>query len=44
MDARNKERLMAAGIDVNGALERFMGNEALLEQMLNKFKDDTHFQ
>lgn len=35
---------MAAGIHVNGALERFMGNETLLEQMLNKFKDDTYFQ
>lgn len=44
MDEVRKERLMVAGIDVNGTLERFMGNEALLEQMLNKFKDDTHFQ
>lgn len=43
MDEVRKERLMVAGIDVNGTLERFMGNEALLEQMLNKFKDDTHF-
>ena len=34
MDALKKERLAAAGIDVDGALERFMGNDALLERFL----------
>ena len=30
MDKAKKDRLTAAGIDVDGALERFMNNEALL--------------
>ena len=43
MDALKKERLMAAGIDVDGALERFMGNDALLERFLNKFLADRNY-
>ncbi len=43
MDAMKKERLTAAGIDVDGALERFMGNDALLERFLNKFLADGNY-
>ena len=43
MDALKKERLAAAGIDVDGALERFMGNDALLERFLKKFLADGNY-
>lgn len=43
MDALKKERLVAAGIDVDGALERFMGNDALLERFLKKFLSDGNY-
>ena len=38
MDAVKKERLTAAGIDVDDALGRFMGNEALLERYSPKLE------
>ena len=37
------EALKAAGIDVDDALKRFMGNENLLKRMLGKFLSDTTF-
>lgn len=43
MDAMKKQRLTAAGIDVDDALARFMGNEALLERMLTKFAGDANY-
>lgn len=43
MDALKRERLVAAGIDVDGALERFMGNDALLERFLGKFLTDQNY-
>ena len=43
MDAVKKERLTAAGIDVDDALGRFMGNEALLERFLTKFLADGNY-
>ena len=43
MDASKKQQLIEAGIDVDGALERFMGNEALLGRFLHKFLNDTNF-
>lgn len=43
MQAFIKERLEEAGIDVESALERFMGNEALLERFLKKFPDDPSY-
>ena len=38
-----KDILKAAGVDYDGALSRFMGNEALLMRFLNKFLDDPNF-
>ena len=43
MDALKKERLAAAGIDVDGALERFLGYDALLERFLKKFLADGNY-
>lgn len=43
MDENKKERLAEAGIDVENALERFMGNEGLLERFLKKFLNDQNF-
>ena len=44
MEAGRKMQLMDAGIDVDSALERFMGNEALLERMLQKFSNDPNYR
>lgn len=44
MQAEKRERLEKAGIDVSGALERFMGNDALLERFLNKFLSDANYE
>lgn len=38
-----KDLLKAAGLDYEGALSRFMGNEKLLERFLKKFLDDPNF-
>lgn len=38
-----KDILKAAGVDYEGALSRFMGNEALLARFLKKFLDDPNF-
>ena len=43
MDAERKAKLIEAGIDVDGALERFMGNDVLLEKLLKKFVEDTNY-
>ena len=37
MTGQRKERLKAAGVDVDEALGRVLGNEALLERLLAKF-------
>ena len=44
MQARMKEKLGEAGIDISVALARFMGNETLLERFLKKFLDDTNYE
>ena len=44
MDARRRERLIRGGVDVDGALERFMGSEALLERFLGKFPQDPNYE
>lgn len=43
MDILKKERLEQAGIDVDDVLERFMGNEALLDRMLKGFLQDQNY-
>ena len=43
MDEGKRTRLKAAGIDVDGALERFMGSDVLLEQFLKKFLEDGNY-
>lgn len=44
MDAEKKRALVEAGVNVDGALDRFMGNEALLCRFLKKFLDDANFE
>ncbi len=44
MQTLMKERLEDAGIDVSIALERFMGNETLLERFLKKFLNDASYE
>lgn len=39
----NRDALAQAGIDVDEALERVMGNEMLLERVLGMFLNDMHF-
>ena len=39
-----KNRLVAAGVDVPTALDRFMGNEGLYEKFLKKFPGDDNFR
>lgn len=43
MDAEKKERLTAAGIDLKSALDRFMGNEAMLEKYLGRFLNEKSY-
>lgn len=38
-----RENLEAAGVDYEGALARFMGNEGLLARFLKKFLNDPNF-
>jgi len=38
-----KQSLQEAGMDVDGALERLMGSETLLDRLLNMFLDDTNY-
>lgn len=44
MDTEKKEMLMNAGIDVDGAMERFLDNEMLLDRFLKKFLTDANFE
>lgn len=43
MDAAKKESLVTGGINVDEALNRFMGNEAMLEKYLNRFLNEKSF-
>ena len=43
MDAAKRQRLVEAGIDVDSALDRFMGNEKLLDKFLGKFPADQNY-
>ena len=40
MDEARKQALIAAGVDVEAALARMMGSEALLVRLLKKFLED----
>lgn len=44
MTSQRRQALLQAGILVDEALERFMGNEALLEKFLHKFLEDDNYQ
>lgn len=43
MDSLKKQHLLDAGIAVEDALARFLGNEALLLRFLGKFAQDPNF-
>lgn len=43
MDANKRELLTAAGADMDGAMERFMDNEALYLTFLRKFITNPNF-
>ena len=43
MDEARKQALIAAGINVDEALSRMMGSEALLMRLLKKFLDDANY-
>ena len=43
MTDTRRARLTAAGIDVDDALQRMMGSEALLERLLGKFPEDGNY-
>ncbi len=44
MNDLQKEQLRSAGVDLAGALERFMDNEKLYEIYLRRFTENTNFQ
>lgn len=44
MTEQFKNQLQGAGVDVKGALNRFMNNEGLYERFLRKFPADTSYQ
>lgn len=43
MDQARKTKLEAGGVNVNSALERFMGNEAMAERYWQKFLDEKSY-
>ena len=43
MDAARKKQLIDGGVDVDDALARFMGNEALLTRFLDKFPANENY-
>ena len=43
MDANVRQHLLAAGINVDTALERFLRNSALMEKYLRRFLDDPNY-
>ncbi len=44
MDQDIKKKLQEIGVDLNTAMERFLGNEALLLRFLKKFKQDPNYE
>ncbi len=43
MDESFKQRLVENGADVENTVRRFMGNEAMYEKFLKKFKDNSNY-
>lgn len=43
MEANRKAKLLDAGINVDSALERFMGNEKMLEKYLGRFLSEKSY-
>lgn len=43
MEELLKQKLVESGVDVEGTLRRFMGNEALFMKFLTKFKSDSSY-
>lgn len=43
MDALTKDKLRAAGLDVDKTVERFAGNDSLYERFLKKFSTDPTY-
>lgn len=43
MEANRKAKLLEAGINVDSALERFMGNEKMLEKYLGRFLSEKSY-
>lgn len=43
MDESFKKRLEECGADVETTVKRFMGNEAMYEKFLKKFKDNSNY-
>ena len=43
MESERKTRLEASGINIYEALERFMGNEKMLEKYLGRFLEDKSY-
>lgn len=43
MDDAKRTRLLQIGVDVDGGLDRFMGNEALFLKCLRRFPEDSSF-
>ncbi|MDE6435716.1 MAG: Hpt domain-containing protein [Lachnospiraceae bacterium] len=44
MEELLKQKLVESGVDVEGTLHRFMGNEALFMKFLTKFKSDPNYE
>lgn len=44
MEAKRKEMLMEAGVNVDDVLNRFRGNESLLMRFLGTFPQDPNFE
>ena len=43
MNDQKRTRLLQIGVDIDGGLERFMGNEALFLKCLSRFPADSSF-
>jgi HPt (histidine-containing phosphotransfer) domain-containing protein len=43
MDDCLKQKMIASGVDADGAIARFMGNEALFEKFFYRFAEDKCF-